>query len=92
MEVPRLRVKLEPAYAAATATPDPSRVCDLHTADHNAGFLTYWARPGIEPRSSWILVAFITTELQWELQEELLLEVGEETSVLTLFIIIIIKV
>ena len=33
MEVPRLEVELElwlPAYARATATPDPSRVCDLH--------------------------------------------------------------
>ena len=33
MEVPRLGVKLElqlPAYATATATLDPSRVCDLH--------------------------------------------------------------
>ena len=33
MEVPRAGVKWElepPAYATATATPDPSRVCDLH--------------------------------------------------------------
>ena len=33
MEVPRLGVQLElqlPAYARAPATPDPSRVCDLH--------------------------------------------------------------
>jgi len=33
MEVPRLRVKSKlwlPAYATATATTDPSRVCDLH--------------------------------------------------------------
>ena len=33
MEVPRLVVKSElqlPAYTTATATPDPSRVCDLH--------------------------------------------------------------
>ena len=33
MEVPRLRVKLElqlPAYSTATATPDLSRICDLH--------------------------------------------------------------
>ena len=32
MEVPRLEVQLElqqPAYAAVTAMPDPSRVCDL---------------------------------------------------------------
>ena len=33
MEVPRLGVESElqlPAYATATATPDPSCVCDLH--------------------------------------------------------------
>ena len=33
MEVPRLGVKLQlqpPAYATATAVPDPSHVCDLH--------------------------------------------------------------
>ena len=33
MEVPRLGVELElqlPAYTTVTATPDPSRVCDLH--------------------------------------------------------------
>ena len=33
MEVPRLGVKLDPqlpAYTTATATPDPSRVCNLH--------------------------------------------------------------
>ena len=33
MEVPRLRVELElqlVAYTTATATPDPSHVCDLH--------------------------------------------------------------
>ena len=33
MEVPRLGVYLElqlPAYTTATATPDPSHVCDLH--------------------------------------------------------------
>ena len=34
MEVPRLRVESELqllVYATATAPPDPSRVCDLHT-------------------------------------------------------------
>ena len=32
MEVPRLRTELElqlPTYTAGTATPDPSRICDL---------------------------------------------------------------
>ena len=29
------------------------------TAHSNAGSLTHWARPGIEPVSSWILIGFI---------------------------------
>ena len=37
------------------------------TAHGNTGFLTHWARPGIEPASSWILVRFITTELRQKL-------------------------
>ena len=36
-------------------------------AHSNSRFLTNWARPGIEPASSWILVRFITNELWWEL-------------------------
>ena len=31
--------------------------------------LIHWARPGIEPSSSWILIRFITAEPQWELLE-----------------------
>ena len=30
------------------------------TVHGNAGSLTYWARPGIEPTCSWILVGFLT--------------------------------
>ena len=37
------------------------------TAHGNAGSLTHWGRPGIEPVSSWILVRFVSTEPQWEL-------------------------
>ena len=32
----------------------------------NARSLTHWLRPGIKPASSWILVGFVTPELQWE--------------------------
>ena len=39
------------------------------TAHSNARSLTHWARPGIEPASSWILVGFITTEPPWELPD-----------------------
>ena len=31
--------------------------------------LTHWAKPGIEPVSSWMLVGFFTTEPQWELHK-----------------------
>ena len=37
------------------------------TAHGNAGSSTYWARPGIQPVSSWILLRFISTEPQREL-------------------------
>ena len=43
-------------HATAVAMPDP---------------LTHWARPWIKPRSSWILVSFITTEPQLELLNNL---------------------
>ena len=39
------------------------------TAHGNTRSLTHWARPGIEPTSSWILVRFITAEPQWVLQD-----------------------
>ena len=61
MEVLRLGVELGlqlPAYAIATATPDPSLICDLHHSSWHSGSLTHWARPGIKPVSSWILVNF----------------------------------
>ena len=37
------------------------------TAHSNAGSLTHWARPGIEPVSSWILTGFVTAEPWQEL-------------------------
>ena len=69
MEVPRLGVKLEsqlPAYATAPATQDPSHVCDA-TAHSNTRSLTHWAKPGVTPTSSWILVRFVIAEPGWEL-------------------------
>ena len=55
MEVPRLGVKSELQLPAYT------------TAQSNARSLIHWARPGIEPTPSWILVSLVTTELKWEL-------------------------
>ena len=37
------------------------------TAHGNAGSLTHWTRPGIEPTASWFLVGFISTVLWQEL-------------------------
>ena len=78
MEVPRLGIESELQlmdYTAATATRDPSWVCNLHF-----WLLNLLARPGIEPASSWILagfvtakpssrmlVGFVTAEPQWKL-------------------------
>ena len=70
MEVPRLRVELElqlPAYTIATATRDLSWSSTYTTAQGNAGSLIHWARPGIEPASSWMLVRFVFAEPQREL-------------------------
>ena len=36
------------------------------TAHGNAGSLTHWARPGIEPASSWMLIRFVSTSPQKE--------------------------
>ena len=47
MEVPRLGVESELQLLAYT------------TAHCNARSLTHWARPGIKPESSWILVGFV---------------------------------
>ena len=63
---PRLGVKSKLqllAYATATETRDQSHVCNLHHSSRQ----DHWARPGIKPAFSWILVRFVTTEPQWEL-------------------------
>ena len=50
-----------PAYttATATATRDPSQVCNLHHSSQQCGSSTHWARPGTEPTTPWFLVRFI---------------------------------
>ena len=65
MEVPRLGVESELqllAYTTTIATQDLSYVCDLYHSSRQCQSLTHWARPGIEPMSSWILARFVTTE------------------------------
>ena len=70
MEVPRLGVEseLQPlAYATATATWGLSCICNLHHSSGQLGCPTHLVRPGIKPKTSWILVGFISTAPQWKL-------------------------
>ena len=72
MEGPRLRVKSElqlPAYTTATAAPGAMSVT-YTTAHSNAWSLTHWARPGMEPLSSWALVRFVSAAPQGELLDQ----------------------
>ena len=63
-------------------TPQPqqrqiwARSFTYNTAHGNAGSLTHWVRPGIEPTSSGILVRFISIEPQQELQEPTIIPVS----------------
>ena len=53
MEVPRLEVESEllvQAYATATATPDPSRVCDLHHSSQQHHILNPEQGQGLNPQ------------------------------------------
>ena len=70
MEIPRLGVELElqlPAYTTATATPDPNRACDLHHNSWQCRIPNPRGRPGIEPKTSWFLVGFVSAVPQREL-------------------------
>jgi len=61
------------AYAIPTAMHNLSCICDLHhSSQGNSGSLTHWVGPGIEATSSWILVGFVSAELQQELRDCLL--------------------
>ena len=87
MEVPRLGVQLElglQACATAAATCDPSCICNLHHSSWQAGSLTHWARPGMEPSTSWFLVSFISAVPRQELPIfGVFLDCGSITLVLT---------
>ena len=53
--------------------PQPHRIqaasVNYTTAHGDARSWSHWARPGIEPTSSCILVGFVTAEPQWELTD-----------------------
>ena len=61
----RIRATAE-AYTTATAIADLRWICKLHHSIGNTVFLTHWARPRIEPTTSWILVGFLTS---WATQD-----------------------
>ena len=70
MAVPRPGVKLElqlAAYTTATVTWDLSCVCDLHHSSRQRQIPDPLIEPGIEPKSSWIRVGFVSAAPQWEL-------------------------
>ena len=69
MEVPRLGVKSEPqllVYATATATRDPSHICDLH---HSPEMLDPQPTEGQRSSQHAHGLVFTTTEPQWELHK-----------------------
>ena len=70
MEAPRLGVESELqllTYTTAAALRIRAASATYTTVHDDAGSLTRWARPGVRPAFSWILVGFITTKPQWEL-------------------------
>ena len=66
MEVPRLEGLIQSCSCWPTPQPHQRRI--RATSATSAGSLTHCGRPGIKPESSWILVSFVTTEPQRELQ------------------------
>ena len=62
MEVPKLGVESElqsPAYATASAKPDPSHVCNLHHSSWQCQILNPLSEARDEPLSSWIPAGFV---------------------------------
>ena len=50
------------AYVGSQARGRIFTAASLHHSPSNTGSLTHWAWPGMEPKSSWILVRFVTAE------------------------------
>ena len=70
LEVPRLGVKLKlqlPAYTTATATSDPSHVCNQHHSTQQCQILNPLSKA--RDRTSWFLVRFVSAMPGWELQK-----------------------
>ena len=75
MEVPRLGVKVELQLPACSTHSNARSELHLQATPQltaTPGSLTHWARPGIEPASSWILVSFVSAAPQGELPDHIL--------------------
>ena len=63
MEIPRLGVQSELQLSDYVPQPQQCQIWAVSatctTAHSNSRSLTHWAKPGIEPASSWILVRFV---------------------------------
>ena len=73
-EVPRLGVKSELellAYATATATWDPSCICDLLHSSRQPWILNPLSEAREQTHTSWLLVGFVSTVPQWEFHQYL---------------------
>ena len=69
---PRLGVESElqlPVYSTATATLDPSGICDPHCGSRQCWIFTHWERPGTKPESSrslrWVLTPLSHNGNSW---------------------------
>ena len=69
MDFPRLRIESECSHRPM---PQPQQyeihICNLHQSSWQCCFLNPLREAGIKPASLWMLVRFISTEPQWELQ------------------------
>ena len=79
MEVPRLGVESElqlPAYTAATATPDPSRICDLHPSSRQLQILNPLNEARDRTRmlmdTSWVLTPLSHNGNSWSAADHIL--------------------
>ena len=53
-----------------TAMQDPSRICNPYHSSQQHQILNLLGEARIKPKSSWILVRFVTAEPQWELPKD----------------------
>ena len=66
-DVPRLGGPIGTIGASLRHSHSNARSVTYTTAHGNTRSLTHWARPGIEPTTSWFLVRFVSVVPWWEL-------------------------